>query len=368
MIHIRVLNNWIPRIMYSAKPRPKITLKTLLPTIIGLVVFLFYILLFNVNISEVLLIAKSEDLSIYSVAVVVSILEMFFDAVSWRALLGNLKVKISVVRSFLYTLYGTFIDALIPFEGISADLVRIYLVNQEQNGSSGKVVASVVIRRIIMIGIDDLVLITGVTFLFRTTQLTPLVSNLILLFTVALTIVIAFLLLVSWKNDWSTRIINSLVRIGEFLGGTKWKQKLEKIKVDALDIAKTFHNSIKESTHNKLQLIVPTLALVFKWISSISVPYLVFLSLGLQVSWAVIFITSSIVVAVTSIPVGIPEVGLPEITMTTIYIWMGVPAKIGATATILIRILTFWLRLVIGFIAQQWIEFITHPRLKMQNQ
>jgi hypothetical protein len=49
-----------------------------------------------------------------------------------------------------------------------------------------------------------------------------------------------------------------------------------------------------------------------------TIPYLVFLSLGFQIPWSVILIASSIVVAVKSIPIGVPfEVGLPEITMTT---------------------------------------------------
>jgi uncharacterized membrane protein YbhN (UPF0104 family) len=62
-------------------------------------------------------------------------------------------------------------------------------------------------------------------------------------------------------------------------------------------------------------------------------------------------------VAVKSIPIGIPfEVGLPEITMTTLYVGLGVPATISATATILSRLITLWLRFFIGFGAQQWLE------------
>jgi uncharacterized protein (TIRG00374 family) len=161
------------------------------------------------------------------------------------------------------------------------------------------------------------------------------------------------LLLVSWKEKWITKIIDGLVRVVGFLSRARWKQKLAKIKEEALNAAKMFHDSMKEFGRNPARLIVPILLLVLNWISCLAVPYLVFLSLGFYVSWAVIFITSSIVVAVKSIPLGIPfEVGLPEMTMTTFYTWMGVPAGIGATATILSRILTLWLRFGIGFAAQ----------------
>jgi uncharacterized protein (TIRG00374 family) len=85
---------------------------------------------------------------------------------------------------------------------------------------------------------------------------------------------------------------------------------------------------------------------------------MVFLSLDHPVSWSMILITSSIVLAVKAIPVGIPfEVGLPEAVMTTLYFSMGVPAALAATATILVRIITLWMRFFIGFIAQQYLEF-----------
>jgi hypothetical protein len=48
---------------------------------------------------------------------------------------------------------------------------------------------------------------------------------------------------------------------------------------------------------------------------------------------------------------------LPEITMSTLYMTLlpEIPFKICGTATILIRILTVWLRFFIGFIIQQWL-------------
>ncbi|MFH0748733.1 MAG: lysylphosphatidylglycerol synthase transmembrane domain-containing protein [Candidatus Bathyarchaeota archaeon] len=343
--------------MDETKPWAKLTPKTMLLTIVGLVGFFLYILLYNVDIPEIISTVQRADLRIFSVALVVSIGEVFFHAVSWRAILSSLNVKISVIHAFLYTWYSMFIDMMIPAESISGELCRVYLVNREQNGTSGKTVASVVMQRIISMGINVVMLILAVAFLFNTTQLTPLIFNLILLFTATVTLFMGLLLLVSWMEKWSTKIINGLVRVGEFLSRGRWKQKLAKIKKETLNAAKMFHDSMKELGRNPARLIVPTLLFVLNWSSSLAVSYLVFLSLGLHVSWAVILITSSIVVAVKSIPVGVPfEAGLPEITMTTFYTWMGVPAEISATATILIRILTLWLRLGIGFASQQWIK------------
>jgi uncharacterized protein (TIRG00374 family) len=114
---------------------------------------------------------------------------------------------------------------------------------------------------------------------------------------------------------------------------------------------------MKEFRKNPKSLILSLLYLAITWILSLSIPYLVFLSLDYSVSMGVILITSAIVLAVKSIPLGVPfEVGIPEITMTTMYTSMGIPAGLSATATILTRLITLWLRFFVGFIAQQWVE------------
>jgi len=119
---------------------------------------------------------------------------------------------------------------------------------------------------------------------------------------------------------------------------------------------------MKEFVHKPATLVVPTVFAALNWVCSLTVPYLVFLSLGHPIPWSVALITSAIVVAVKSIPIGVPfEVGLPEITITTLYTSMlGLQfAPICATATIISRIRTLWLRFGVGFAAQQWVELKT---------
>jgi uncharacterized protein (TIRG00374 family) len=96
---------------------------------------------------------------------------------------------------------------------------------------------------------------------------------------------------------------------------------------------------------------------IIAWIMNLSIFYLTFLSIGyISISWSAILVVCSIFMAVKSIPVGVPfEVGLPEITLTTLFILLGIPPDISATATILTRILTHWLRLFIGFVVQQYV-------------
>ncbi len=349
--------------MDVSKPTAKLTRKTIILPFVGVVAFFLYILIFNVDLFKVIETAKTANPVIYSAAILVGFAEIFFFAVSWRAILSSLKIKISLMRSFLYTWYGIFLDIVIPAESITGELCRIYLVNREQAGTSGKCTASLVTQRIIGMGINVVMLVLGMAFLFNAVNLSAEIFGIILFFTVGITAIMVILMLISWKEKWSHKIIDSLVRLGNYITRRKWEVKLEKAKIEILAAAKSFHDSMKEFGRNPKKLVVPTFLLVLNWISSLAVPYLVFLSLGINVHWTIILIVSSIVIAVKSIPVGIPfEVGLPEATMTSFYFILLGPiigegaAAICATATILIRLITLWLRAVVGFTAQQWIE------------
>jgi uncharacterized protein (TIRG00374 family) len=338
--------------------KPRLTRKTVFLPLVGLAAFFLYILLFNVNIPDIIATAQKANLPIYSVAVLVSFAEVFFYAFSWRAILSNLKVRISIARSYLFVWYGNFMDILIPAESISGEICRMYLVNREQGGTGGKAAASVIAQRIIGMIMNVVFLVVGISLLYAETEINLLIFNLILFFAAAIAGIIALLLFVSAKEKWSRKIITTLAGVGEVLTRGKWK-RLNQFKEDALRESTIFHDSMKELIRNPVKLIVPTFLLALNWTCSMLIPFFVFLSLGYQIPWSVVIITSSIVVAVKSIPIGIPfEVGLPEITMTTLYTSMlGIQlAGLSATATILSRIITLWMRFGIGFLAQQWIE------------
>jgi uncharacterized protein (TIRG00374 family) len=341
-------------------PKPKITRKTLLFPLIGIVGFFLYIYLFQVDITAIIATAQRADPFLYALAAALSLLEVLFFSISWRVLANFLLIKLSVIRSYLFVWYGIFVDIIVPAESVSGEAMRVYLVTKEQgNSTCGRVVASLVTHRILGMVMNVVVLIVGVVILYTEAEINPLIFNLILFIAVGITFTLLLMMFFSYKEEWSLKVINWLVRAGKFLTRGRWHGQLTKIREDACRIAKSFHDSMKEFKHNPKALIFSLFYLAITWIFSLSIPYLVFMSLKYPVSWSVILITSAIVLAVKSIPLGVPfEVGLPEITMTTVYISLLGPgaAGISATATILTRLITLWLRFFVGFIAQQWLE------------
>ena len=84
--------------------------------------------------------------------------------------------------------------------------------------------------------------------------------------------------------------------------------------------------------------------------------YFSFAAMGYTISLATLIIVHSLVIALKSVPVGIPaEVGVTEIAMTTLFGAFNMSLDVSAAATVLIRIVTVWFRLVIGFGVVQWV-------------
>lgn len=336
-------------------PKLKFTWKTVLFPLLGLVGFFLYIYLFNVDILGILATALTTNPYIYFLAIVFGLLEVLFFSISWQQLTNYLSIKIGLIRSYLYVWYGLYVDTLVPAQSIGGEVTRTYLVTRDKCGSFGKTVASLYMHRILGMAVNVVALVIGIVFLFFSAQVSPLVFDLIIAVAIAISVIMALMFVLSFKQQWTMRLIDWTTKFAKTITFGRWK--LDKLKDQALEITTHFHDAMKEFRSNPKPVAASLFYLMITWVFSLSIPYLVFVSLGHPVPWSLILITYSIVLAVKAIPIGIPfEVGLPEAVMTTLYFAMGVDAALSATATILTRIITLWMRFFIGFGAQQYLE------------
>jgi len=336
-------------------PKPKLSWKTAAFPLLGLLGFFLYIYLFHVNIIGIFETAKTANPVIYSIAIVFGLFDVLFFSISWRVLTNHLKIKLGIFQAYLYVWYGIYVDTIIPAQSISGEVTRTYLCTRDKCGPFGKVVASLFTHRMLGMTINVFALILGIVLLTFGGNVNPLVFNAIVLVAAAIVGVIGLMILFSFKQEWTTKAVNLLTNFTQKISRGKWK--LLNLKEEAVEITTHFHDAMKEFRHTPKAIGYSVSYLGISWFFSLSVPYLVFVSLGHPVTWSVILVTSAIFLALKAIPVGIPfEVGLPEAVMTTLWISMGVPPALSATATILTRIVTLWFRFFIGFAAQQYLE------------
>src|SRR3990170_1893050 len=220
--------------------KPRLNWKTALFPIVGLVAFFAYIYLFQVDIPAIIATAQTADPLPYALAIAFSILEIFFFAVSWRVLLNFLQIKLSIIRSYLFVWYGIFLDIIIPAESVSGEAVRIYLIQREQGISScGPAAASLVTHRILGMAMNVAVLFAGMGLLFVEGQTSGLILDVIIFLAGAITAILLLLIVFSFKEQWSLKVISALVRAAQFITRGRWK-RLPKIKEDACRITKSF--------------------------------------------------------------------------------------------------------------------------------
>jgi uncharacterized protein (TIRG00374 family) len=346
----------------------KVTWKTFLLPLIGLAAFFLYIYIFNVDIQEIISEAQKVNLNLYALAAVFSILDTLFFTLAWHSLLTFLSVKISRFRSFLFVWVGIFVDTLIPAESVSGEMAKIYLVSKRQSGTAGKATGSIVAQRLIGMFINVSTLLVGASLLLIENQLFGIILTLIILLVTVTLLFLVLTLLLCVKQKWTMTIIDAIIRFAEYVTRGRWK--LSQLREEAMEEAKAFHGAMREYVHAPNTLFDASCFSVISWILTLAVFRFTFMSIGYpQITWSAILVISAIFVAVKSIPVGVPfEVGLPEITLTTLLIWFGVPPGISATATILMRLLTLWLKFFIGFAAQQWVGIkAISPNIKTET-
>jgi len=323
--------------------------------LLGIIGFFLYVYLFNVDLLGILETAKKANPLIYSAALLCGVLEIFFFTASWHTLSSHINIKMSLKRAFLYVSYGLYIDIVIPAESVSGELTRAYLVTRDQCSSFGKAMASLFMHRLLGMAMNVIILIAGIALLTVDAQVDATIFNFIIFVAVAITALTAAMTVLAFKKTWMLKVINWVTNFVCKISRGKWG--LGKLKDEAIEITNHFHDSMTEYRHNLKPVAESLLYLGITWFFSLAIPYLVFQSLGQPVSWGIILITSAIVLAVKAIPVGVPfEVGIPEATMTSLYIAMGVDPALSATATILTRIITLWFRFFVGFASQQYLE------------
>jgi uncharacterized protein (TIRG00374 family) len=336
-------------------PRPKLSWKTAVFPLLGLLGFFLYIYIFKVDILGIFATAKNVDPVIYLVAITFGMLDVLFFTISWRVLTNYLSIKISVFRAYLYVWYGIYVDTIVPAQSISGEVTRTYLCTRDKCGPFGKVVASLYTHRLLGMALNVVALIAGIVLLTFGGNVNPLVFNAIIFVGAAIVAIMGFMIILGFKQKWTLKVINFVTNLANKI--TRGKLKAEKLKEEAVKITEHFHDAMMEFRHNPKALFGSLFYLVVSWFFSLSVPYLVFMSLRHPVSLSIIIVTSAIFLAVKAIPIGIPfEVGLPEAVMTTLYISMGIYGPLAATATILTRIITLWFRFFIGFASQQYLE------------
>jgi len=322
----------------------------------GLLAFMLY-LYFFVGFDEIFIVLEQlnpvEYAFYYSLTFASILLSVFFYSMAWRELLEALSINVDRGRAFLYCLVANFVDLMVPLEAVTGEAARVYLLYRDSKEHLGENVASVVGHRIISNFFALSALIVSSISLVRYAE-SPYTSYLLVLVIMGTAASILILLYLAVTEEAAGKLVNALMRLVEVVTRNRLKT------TDLRDKAKThlsfFHRGVRRLGEHPKHLIKAMVYTSISWCFHLAIFFLVFYALGY--SGVSRFIPQMVVVyslslATQTIPVGLP-VGLVEIVMTSLYTLFGVPPAVGGTATTLIRVVTFWFQIMVGYAVVQW--------------
>jgi len=322
----------------------------------GLFVFLLY-LYFLVPFDEVVTTTQQANLIYYLLAFSCLFISMSFFSLTWQRLLHLVSVKVSFLKASQYVWIGSFIDLLVPAESVSGDISRIYLVSKESNADAGKVVASVVGHRLLSgFVVFGGFLISSVYFILKYSPPTIVQEALAIILAVSV-VSQSLLFYLSTRKHATEKVVNWVFNLLGRLSRGRWH--FDRPRKSAEKMLTAFHDGIATFGQRSRMLVLPVIFAIVAWFFDLLIVVLVFFSLGslgVTVSLSLIVVVYSIGVGLQVIPIGIPaEIGVYEIIMTSVYTLFGVPIAVSAVATLLTRVITLWVKLLIGGVAVQWL-------------
>jgi len=325
----------------------------------GLLSFVLY-LYFFVGFESMFEILKKVDpleyFFYYSLTIIAILVSLVFYSMTWHELLKSLSLNVSLRKAFLYSWVGNFVDLVLPLETVSGEFTRLYLIRRDVKNDVGKVVASLVYHRIISISTTLTALIASSLYLIMAYNIRIDVILFLSIVAISTTATIMLILYLSLREKAAERIVKLLIRIVSLL--IKDKERIADLKEKAMNSLSVFNAAVKSFGKNPRSLVKPFTYSYLSWISQLSIYLLVFYGLG--ISWIFrcvpqMIVVFSITLAVQTVPVGFP-VGLVELVMTYLYnILLSTSPAVNGLATSLIRIVTFWLQILVGFLIVQWL-------------
>ena len=333
----------------QAKTNPKLSKPILLLSVIGLVVFVLY-LYYYVGFSSFISAVEKLNPWYYSLAFVLVVVSVFFHSIVWRGLLSNLSCSISFKSAFLLGWIGIFVDNILP-GGVTGDLFKAYWLCKTEAHDTGKVVASVIAHKILIITVILANTIIGlILWVLSYGNMDSLVFGIIVGISLILICTLMMIFYLSNNSQVTGKLLDWVIRIISFVRRNKWdssgfRSKMEKNLSD-------FHSGFVSLKANPRGLLVPAVFTVLAWVADMAVFILCFMALGYNLPAFQALIAYAL--TATLLVEGVSFLGFNEIIRSSLFIALGIPAAVGVTSILLNRLATFWFRMVVSYGVFHW--------------
>jgi uncharacterized protein (TIRG00374 family) len=314
-------------------------------TSIGLILFAAY--LAYTNPFRVLMEVGRFDPWAFALALAINYAGMFFFAASWYILLRVLGVGVGLWKAVRAMFASLLVVWLIPIP-VGTEIIRAYLVRDEENSGMGKAIASVVVHKAYY-NISFGLLIALASFMVTVFWQGPMPVSpgfvaLVILFALGSSLIYglflrpATLMAVYGRSPgWVRRnLFDRLVDTSREEGGFP-------------SVVKEIEAAVGTLRGKPLLNLLSILMVAFHWITGSVTAYIIAVSLGWRIDFWVVVLIYALIEFIQQLNVFIPGgLGIIDASLTGAFVVLGVPLSMASAISLLTRLATYWLELVLA--------------------
>lgn len=313
---------------------------------LGISILILAIMLWFVGIDQVIEALKDANLVIIGLAVLTQIFTYFLYSLRWQILNKLVDMDVSIKKLIPIVLVGLAVNNITPSGRGGGEPVRAYVLAKEENYKMEDTFATVVADR--ALDTFPFVVLAALTIAAMALYF-DFDLWLLIVMVVAVIVIVAILIMLIYmciNPGFGKRVEGWIIGLVRRF----YKKNSEELEQNIHNAIFGFQETMKLLISNK-KVLYYTIPLSFIiWIFEIIRVYLVFLAFGANVNLIVIgevFIVASLVGMIPLLPGGL---GAVDGMMIIFYSAAGIPSSISAAATVIERLISFWMTTIVGLI------------------
>ena len=313
---------------------------------LGISVLILVVMLWFVGIDQVIDALKIAKLEFIALAVALQVFTYYLYTLRWKILNGLVDIDVGIKKLLPMILVGLAVNNITPSGRGGGEPVRAYILSREEDYPMEETFATVVADRALdtfPFVVLAVLTIIGMTLSFNF-DLWLLV--LMVLAVIAIVAILILLIYMSVNPGFGKRVDGWIIGLVRSL----YKKNSEELEEKIHGVISGFQDTMKMVISNKKVLYFALPLSFVIWIFEIVRVYFVFLAFGAVVSPVVIgevFILACLAGMIPLLPGGL---GAVDGIMIIFYSAAGITASISAAATVIERLISFWMTTILGMV------------------
>lgn len=279
-------------------------------------------------------------------AIVIEFIIIGLWTVRWSIICKSLDISHKQLPLFAMTIVGLAINDLTPSGRSGGEPVRAYLLSKSSNENFERTFATVMGDKLFDTFPFMVLAIFAISYLMLYLHLSNVLFTVLLLALVLFIIALVFIIYICINESVGIRTIQWVFRqIRRFT-----KRDLNKYEDKATSSLIGFQESLRFLMRDRKLLLIATVISFVVWFLELFRVYVVFMAFGVTVSLGMIasvFLVSTLIGIIPILPGGLGSI---DGVMILLYSMAGVSAGISTAATLVERMISLWMVIIIGVI------------------